>query len=406
MRRFLGTLFTFALTSMVLALIPMGAVAGPNGEPQGPSGLAAIQVWNANLGKMGCEPANQQGEYTEPRDFAQYISDYEQGNHYLPDIITVQEVGNGSDQCGGAMLTCEDFVHRLEAWIAYESDKTVNYACEGTLSPGGAAVVYRTAKFKLMGSPIAFSEWKLDGGDCALSDGWRGQAVWLRETSETTNQRDVAVASIHFPSDPDSQLFDCAESNIVRAHNTLTSFRSAPNTGKFNVRIIAGDVNHMDGQMQDPSTGEREDYFAFQRWTCWYSRVVGGEYNAPNPPPKLDSCTTDTTGSSHPSNLQYADVIREATLAQPSPPTTDLDLFIAMRDYHWTRERLWPGTSQKYYKRIDFLLTRCDSDLDGANFTPCTPSNVVTVDWEAADYGINDRYYSDHRGQGALINWQ
>ncbi|MFL5782671.1 MAG: endonuclease/exonuclease/phosphatase family protein [Thermoleophilaceae bacterium] len=343
--------------SAALLVVAGGASAAGAAQIDAPSNQ--LQVWNLNTHGMdagvGPAPNNAPPPRTDYREFISFITKPTRVA-YLPDVITLQESGTNTTSVHTA--PCSDFASRVQTATGH------GYLCYQTQQTGGAAIVYRADRL----TPLAVNQnVRLDSvvtptnqqpgetvGSCPQKD-WYALVVLFQDKRNTAEYS--AIESAHLPTTSytdASGVHDCVWENSQIVN-------SAVNNSAVKMQVMAGDWNHRDGT----ATGATED--TFQGWECWYKGV---------------NALVGTCGGS---NLGWRDGIYDGCSG-------------SWACLHPANGTFIPSDNTNTKRRIDFVFTKA-----AATFNP------KTVWWSDAyaDAGSTGPIqYSDHRGQGELVQYK
>lgn len=309
-----------------------------------------IKVYNANTHK------NSFGDVELNSDIRN-LTAYMATRDYRPDVVTLQEVGvfNGTYLPHGRY--CNGFYNDLAARAGG------TYACAATNAHGGSAVMYRTPRFSLVGTPVEFSLKKKIGTTCTTNytSPYKGIAVRLYDKSSGIY---VNVASVHFPVESDAdggdRIFgdDCTSDNMDITVTNVNSLGSG-------MKIIGGDMNHGDASR----TGEYPNPVTHNYWESAYTRNL-----------------SNFTGSTY----VYRDVLLTQCIANTGAvyPFTGSPLAGCLEN---------AGT---------LLRTDADARIDWLLFnrSSATVVSANTIGW-SNNHLVSPLDYSDHRAQEALIRY-
>jgi hypothetical protein len=210
-------------------------------------------------------------------------SDVRNFNAYMaattkPDLITLSEVGIyelsrpvvGTDGVTRtrSIHSCADVAADLSARVGEA------YGCRSTGERGGAAVIYRKARFASADADVAVVNLETihADGTCTIPAApWK--ALTVRLTDKANGGRAVRVASIHLPTadsaEDDGTAFsaDCSWRNLQRIETGLKSL------GTADVSILGGDWNHGDATRHVTAGGE----VVHDGWECTYRNATSAD---------------------------------------------------------------------------------------------------------------------------------
>jgi hypothetical protein len=324
-----------------LLLLATGAAAANAAQTVTPNGY--LQVWNFNTHRMD------RTDIPDPDPTDPIRSDYrgfltyitDPARTYLPDVITLQESGTASL----GVASCQQLVTELEN----RTSPRVDYDCKQTTEQGGAAVVFRTGRLTYQtGSGTKLPIYVRDGAGCTTpSTSWYAQPARFLDSYG----RYVNVAAVHFH--PNG--LSCGLENANLVNNKLVS-----GLGSSSLQIMGGDWNEKDAQATNNNN-------TFTSWNCGYA------------------ATNWALGCY--AQFGYKDPMYQQCKLQV---TTEADRYSCLHIYHWSFTPD-PINAPSVHDRRDFLFAKPSS---------ITISNQVTVD----SYP-NPMPWSDHRAQGALLQF-
>lgn len=336
--------FVVALV-VALVLMAIGAGAAQAGQVETPAGQ--LQVWNVNTAGMDT------GSITDYRQFVAYITNSFYAPYY-PDVVTIQESGSPASRAN-----CTQFESELEARTVPRQD----YTCVQTSSQGGSAIVYRTRYLAAQAGGKSVPEREVDlsqnPATCPMSNTWKAITLRLRDAHAA---KYVNVESVHLPNVGAPPDRDCAWENT----KIVSPAVQPPTLAMADMYVMGGDWNHTDATATQSNT-------VWSAWECWYQ---GTNF-------QLGNCGS-TVG-----NLGWRDAMFQQCYLGWGDHTPS-GWYNCLHAYHWTHGSP-PG-------RIDYLWAKQTSAI----------TRQVTVpypDARNAAGGTGPQQYSDHRGQGALLQY-
>src|SRR3954454_10885775 len=352
--------FVLSLSAALLVLAG-GASAAGAAQVDAPSNQ--LQVWNLNTHGMdtglGSPPNGSTDPRTDYRDFVSYITNPNRVS-FFPDVITLQETGTNIP--GLQTTTCNEFAFLVHAGT------NRGYQCQETTKRGGAAIVYRADRLTLLAvnknvnvKTVATQDDLANGihkGDCVARD-WYALVLLFQDQRDTSKY--LAAESVHLPNtnyvDAAGAVHDCVWENTQIVN-------SAVNNSAVKMQIMAGDWNHRDATVSGTNNQN------FLGWECFYAGT-----NA-----LIGTCGGQTLG--------WRDGVFERCRGANDPAT-----YSSLHPAHGT----FAENGIDNNKRIDFLFAKASAIF-----------NARTVFWSDADAdagGAAPHRYSDHRGQGALVQY-
>jgi hypothetical protein len=353
------------------------ATAGDNESAVGHSDPSFIQLYNSNTKHMS-EPGKPSYEGT---DFTHLLA-YMRAQTYLPDIITLQEIGTKTAEW--TSQPCRAYVDALDR-IVKTKGSTTTWSCivaAGSTSgldnaPGGVAIIHR-ARFKPAGAknPVGLYRW--NGSGCTLQSAGSGWTALVQKFID--GEHTVAVASVHLPTASDGDgatADDCSGKNLTLVRDALAATNA-------DVKIIAGDMNHGDATRHlDPAGAVVHD-----NWETTYAT------------------NNDFLNASFPSKNRYRDAwFRDcAAGAAPSPTASytkaqTVQISTCLAADNWT----FNGAG-KLDPRIDWVL------VEGA-YSLTDAKTILYADAHKAFLSLTGKpssdatQYSDHRAQKLRVKY-
>lgn len=335
--------------SAALLLLGAGAPGASAAQVSAPSNQ--LQVWNLNTHGMdtgvGSAPNNAPPPRTDYREFIRYITNSARVP-YFPDVVTLQEAGTNVTNPDVHTAPCSDFA----GWLHTYTNQP--YLCQQTTKRGGAAIVYRSNRLTLLAQNAnvvlkRVVESGANAGSCVDSD-WIAIVLLFQDQLDTSKYS--AFESVHLPTATYNGQ-DCVWQNSQIVNSAVAN-------SAVKMQVMAGDWNHRDGT----GTGATED--TFQSWECWYHGV--------------NTLLTNCGGL----DLGWRDGIYDGCSGS----------WTCLHPAHGT---FIPSDNPNTKRRIDFVFTKA-----AATFNP------KTVWWSDAyaDAGsTGPTQYSDHRGQGELVQY-
>lgn len=308
----------------------VGATAVANNDP------AFVQVFNNNVENLPTVDLACPGDW---QDLVYYIK----RSPTKPDIFSVQQVSGQSQLDAYVSRLSTELGEAYAGVIADPSPARMNSPCGPPKDYQTNAVIYRKARFTDRG--LGARTWQAQSdetGTCANNDQARTQAVKVRLHDKIAN-KDLTVASVHWPTAASGGGVDCSESN---ARETAAELTEDGYGGSL--LIVGGDHNVTDVN----SAGD---------FRAWYSLFNGG--------------------------LGYRDVAYTACGGSKSCLATN-----------WTTG----GTN-----RIDFVFARKPGGPLPAvtGFHTITFNEGDAADEAATGSDRTDRDYSDHRAQMVRVHY-
>jgi exonuclease III len=349
--------------SLSAALLVLAGGASAAGAAQVESPSNQLQVWNLNTHGMdtglGSPPNNSPDDRTDYRDFVSYIVNPNRAS-FFPDVITLQETGTNAG--GKHTTTCNEF-----AWLVHAGTNRA-YQCQETTQVGGTAIVYRADRLTLLAvnkdvhlKTVATHDDLQNGihaGDC-LPGNWYALVMLFQDQRDTSKY--LAVASVHLPTtdytNASGTTLDCSWENTQTVN-------SAVNNPAVKMQIMAGDWNHRDATVSG-STNQN-----FLGWRCTYAG------------------TNALVGTCGGQNLGWRDGIYDICRG-----ATDAATYSCLHTAHGT----FADNGIDNNKRIDFMFAKASAIFN--------PRTVFWSDADADGGGAAPHHYSDHRGQGALVQY-
>ncbi len=309
-------------------------VAAANNDP------AFVQVFSNNVENLPTVDLACPGDW---QDLVYYLK----ASPTKPDIFTVQQISNQSQLNSYVSHLTAELGEAYAGVIADPSPAKMNSPCGAPKDYQTNAVVYRKARFtdRALGSRTWQAQ-SAESGSCANNDQARTQAVKVRLHDKIAN-KDLTVASVHWPTAASGGGVDCSESN---AGETATEMTEDGYGGSL--LIFAGDHN-----VTDVNSGG-----AFHPWYTLLNGDAGGSLGY------RDAAYTACGGN-------------KACLAD-----------------NWTA-----GGD----RRIDFLFARKPTGQPPAvtGFHTITFNEGDAADQAATGSDRTDRDYSDHRAVMARIHY-
>ena len=335
--------------AVAVAVTAVGAVlAGPADGSPAPTAAAAavanndpsfVQVYDNNLENLPTVDLACPGDW---QDLVYYL----QRAPLKPDIFTVQQISDQTQLNSYVSRLSNDLGEAYAGVIADPSPAAMNSPCGPPKDHQTNAVIYRKARFTDFG--LGSKTWQAqsdESGSCANNDQARTVAVKVKLHDKIAN-KDLTVASVHWPTAASGGGVDCSESNAREVAAELTEDGYGGS-----LLIFAGDHNVTDVN----------DSGSFRPWYTLLNGDLGG-------------------------SLGYRDAAYTACGGSKS----------CLAD-NWTIA----GS-----RRIDFLFARKPGGLPVVDhFHTITFDEGDAADQAATGSDRTDRDYSDHRAVMARVHY-